>query len=114
MIENLEWQIWYEDGSTFSNDDGLPEESPPWGAVAIGQRARRHYQDALYSGAPWYVYRTDHGFWMELDDTGYLDCMVHHAKDVSAVRPGRYIRRDHFFATMKQVEAWIYSLECHG
>jgi len=105
---SVEWRIYYEDGSTFSSEDGAPETSPPWGVVAIGQRTEKKYQDALYSGSSWYVYRTDHGFWMELDETGYLDCMAHHAKDVSAVRPGRYIRRDVFRATMKAVEAWLH------
>lgn len=104
----MDWRIWYEDGSTFTNADGPPEASPPWGVIAIGQRTHGRYQDALYSGVPWYVFRADEGYWCEYDDGGFLDCMVHRAKDVTAVRFGRYTRRDRFQAVMREVGEWVY------
>ena len=108
MDSGLAWRVWYEDGSTFSNTDGMPEDSPAWGVVAIAQRTEGAYQDALYSGVPWYCFRTDVGYWVEVDNTGYLDLMVHNAKSVSVVRPGRYIARDVFFERRKALEAWLH------
>lgn len=32
------WRIWYDDGTTFTDDDGSPFEAPPLGVVCITQR----------------------------------------------------------------------------
>jgi len=94
----VRWRLFYDSGLTFGSSQGTPHESPGWGVVAIAQDTGQRYEQVLASGVPWYVYRTDWGHWQELDDTGYLDTMVHHAQDVSAVRPGRYMARDAFQA----------------
>jgi hypothetical protein len=74
--------------------------------VAIAQRVGAEYDNVLCSGVPWYVYRTDHGFWMELDQVGFHDILVNHADAVSAVRPGRYIRTDRFKEIMAAATEW--------
>ena len=102
----MTWRIWYEGGGTYDAAQGPPETSPAWGAVVIGQRTTA-YKSALFSGVPWFVYRTDYGFWVELDDTGLLDTLVHHAPAVQAVRAGRYIRSPEFWACVKAAEAWV-------
>lgn len=38
MSPGSEWRIWYTDGTTFSNKDGLPGEAPSAGVQAIAER----------------------------------------------------------------------------
>jgi hypothetical protein len=98
------WLLFYEDGSAFGWEDGAPHESPPWGAIVVGQRTRGQFKDVLYSGVPWFVYHDDHGCWMEHDDNGYLDVMVHKAHLVSAVRFGRWGLKPQFWHLVKQAQ----------
>jgi hypothetical protein len=103
---DYEWRLYYDDGTIFTNEDGPPEASPPWGVVVIAQRTERKHDKVLWSGVDWNVFRTDHGFWMELDDIGFHDIIVNKAHLVSAVRPGRYMRTDEFLELKKQAEEW--------
>jgi hypothetical protein len=107
-MSGLEWRLYYEDGSIFSNEDGPPEASPAWGVVVIAQRVGKQHNNILWSGVPWNVYRTDLGFWTELDDIGFHDILVNKAHLVSAIRPGRYMQTDRFMSIVKQAEGWVH------
>lgn len=82
------WKLWYEDGTTFSNTDGLQEQSPEWGVVCISQKNDGKdivWQDSVY------IYRTDRGYWSGHDWVGFVDQMVHYSHHVACVRVGRDI-----------------------
>jgi hypothetical protein len=92
----MTWRIYYEDGTTFSDADGAPHDSPPWGIVAIAQpTARKTFRACLYNG-PYFLFRTDWKCWLECDRDGLLDQLTHHTHLISCFRSGRYIRSDVF------------------
>lgn len=51
------WCAFYHDGSTFSNEDGGPENAPAVGVIAIVQRNRATMYQVL-SGEDFYIWRT--------------------------------------------------------
>ncbi len=110
----LEWRLYYEDGSTFGSNDGGPDESPVWGIVVIGQRTGDQYDKVLCSGVPWYVFRSDLGFWQELDVVGFHDVLFNNAHNVAAVRPGRYVPSDKFKESWKRAREWVNVSQCTG
>ena len=81
----MKWQIYYEDGSTFSDVDGEPCAAPGYGVLCLWQP-----RQPLYS-ADYYVYRTDYGSWVEVKLDGLIDHLVPHAPEVVAVKAGRAV-----------------------
>lgn len=100
------WRLYYEDGTTFSDADGQPHESPPWGVVAIGQpgAVERGGQPYMVGNGDWYLYRADLGYWHEVGDRGFDDHMAHFAHLIACVRKGRWMpREDEFKQLIKRV-----------
>jgi hypothetical protein len=62
------WVIFYDDGTTFSDEDGGPEQAPGLGVVCIACRAS--------NGTPhkfdWYYWHSKHGQWWGADIHGLL------------------------------------------
>lgn len=90
------WRIYYADGSVFGSDQGLPEDAPGFGVVAIAQ-----YGDRADPHAParevqhrwdFYFYEpTDRGgCWWGCDLAGLLDRLSHRLPTV-AVSQGRSV-----------------------
>lgn len=50
------WQVFYHDGSTFSDEDGGPDEAPATGVIAIVQRNRATKYQVL-AREDFYVWR---------------------------------------------------------
>jgi len=94
------WRLYYDDGSTFSDTDGEPHESPVWGCVAVSQPHVESTADkALVGNGDFYLYRSDLGFWYEVGDSGLVDQLSHFGHLISCVRAGRWMpRRDEFLA----------------
>lgn len=67
----MDWRIYYTDGSTFSSDDGVPEEAPGWGVVVIPQ-----YHDG----------------WWGHDLAGLLDCLARPGPNI--VMHGRTVSKE--------------------
>lgn len=68
----MEWRIFYDDGSTFSDEDGTPEQAPARGVIAIVCRdpvARW----VVCSRFDYYVWR---GEWFGVDIFGLFDYLV--------------------------------------
>ena len=95
------WRIYYED----TVYEGTPEQSPAWGVVAIAQRDV-DYDNVLCSGVPWYVFRKDLGYWVELDNIGFHDVLLTNVHNVSAVRPGRDIPTSQFKLIWAEAREW--------
>jgi hypothetical protein len=80
----LKWRFYYGDESTFSNEDGSPEEAPGSDVQIIIQEDPengRYFQ----SGSDYYVWRDDR--WWGVDIFGLFDFLV----DNSLVKFGRTI-----------------------
>jgi hypothetical protein len=64
----VDWVIYYDDGSTFSDVDGSPLEAPNKGVVCIAdrkQKATMHLHD-------WYYWHAKLGVWWGSDIHGLL------------------------------------------
>jgi hypothetical protein len=101
------WKLWYEDGSTFSSDQGEPNDSPVSGLLAVGQPGV-DYKDVVWN-ENFYIYRRDHGYWSGHDVFGLVDQVTHFAPVIGCVRAGR----DTANSTMKGV-ARAATIEVRG
>lgn len=64
-----EWRIYFDDGSTFSDEDGSPFEAPTTkGVVCIADRK----QNATMHAHGWYYWHSDLGVWWCSDVHGLL------------------------------------------
>jgi hypothetical protein len=89
----MRWCIYYEDGSTYSDTDGPPHESPPWGAVVLWQA---DVHPPVMVNADYLMFRTDLDHWTECGPDGLLDHITHYAHVISCVRPTRWIPTKNF------------------
>jgi len=97
----FKWRIYYEDGSTFSNADGEPEDSPAWGSVIVRDK------DKLLMGrnADYFLYDKKLKCWHqagEREDEGsvsvaLIDHLAHNVHNISCVRPARWVASDEAF-----------------
>ena len=115
----MKWRIYYGDGSTFSNQDGTPEDAPIANVQVI-------VQPHLMSGRYWqtmcdyYVYWSDH--WVGTDIAGVLDFLVdsgllqwgseidaavivQRAVNTGLVKLGRTLEKKRYYAILKQANA---------
>lgn len=88
------WRMYYEDGSTFSDTDGAPHESPEWGTVVI-----RDGDEVLFgANADYFLFRSDLGRWHQVGETevegsvsvGLIDHLTHYGHLITCVRPARW------------------------
>ena len=82
------WRIYYENGSTFSDTDGEPWESPAWGVVALAQPDA---DPPIMVNADWMMWRTDRECWEQCGSDGFDDHAVHHGHVVRCWRKTRWI-----------------------
>lgn len=94
------WTLWYSDGSTFTSQEGKPEDSPPWGVVLITQEVEN--MDMLAYQKDYFLYRTDWEQWIEVDNFGLMDHMIHNAHNISCVRGGRWMPTNEWKALQKR------------
>lgn len=91
----LNWRIYYGDGSTFSSDDGLPQDSPPWGVVAIVSRNGddpREISVMMGTGFDYFVW--DGVDWWGGDFVGLIDRLA--TRTAHVVCFGRTITTDQY------------------
>jgi len=92
------WRIYYDDGSTFSDDDGAPHEAPPFGFIcAVG------YDEtgARYIMHGWDHYCWDHAAqqWWGMDQHGLIDRLARNL--VYAYKQGRTVTKSRFQELMQ-------------
>ncbi len=63
------WQIIYADGTTFSDQDGNPEDAPGWGVLAVAQKDEL-VNAQIHHGSDFYCYAEQFGGWAGLDYFG--------------------------------------------
>lgn len=91
----LAWRAYYDDGSTFSSEDGEPSEAPPWGLLVVVQRDPEVGRFLTWHPEKGYfVWADAHGEWDVKDFTGLLDFLANFPGCV--VRFGRGVPNRHF------------------
>ena len=66
----MRWKIYYVDGSTFSSQDGGPEDAPGWGVAAIAQEDEI-VDTQIHHLRDFYCFAVEFGGWAGLDHYGF-------------------------------------------
>ena len=69
---DVDWRIWYEGGSSYSNLDGSPFDAPPDGVMVIAVRAPAIGRQ-LFANRDYYWWDTIESFWFGGDIFGLYD-----------------------------------------
>lgn len=99
-MKSINWRIYYEDGSTFTNLDGAPEDAPAFGMLMVVQtdpdvgRMIMHAWD-------WFFWREDDQQWWGADIYGLLDQMLHN-KPLKALKQGRNTQTSNYQAILQR------------
>lgn len=93
------WKVWYGDGSSFSDEDGLPEEAPGFNVQVITQENEQsgRYNQCLDD---YYIFRD--GRWFGVDFVGFLDYVVN---ELGAVKLGRTLTNEKFQKILELAES---------
>ena len=89
----MKWTIYYDDGSTHSDDNGWPKEDGIFGVQVIAQYSERVGRQTLH-GRDFYICIND--CWWGVDQFGLLDWILHKLHDVQCVVAGRMMPNDGF------------------
>ena len=98
-IEMGRWKIYYDDGSTFSSDQGSPEQAPSLGficAVGYDEEGNRY----IMHGYDHYSYDLESEQWFGSDIAGLLDRLLHNK--VFAYKMGRTLTKSAFREIMSR------------
>lgn len=89
-----DWKIYYEDGSTFDNTQGLPEDAPSFGVLCVVFPDEEVGRMVMH-GWDWFYYHKEDQNWWGADIHGLLDCLLHN-KPMKAVKQGRNTNADNY------------------
>ena len=93
-----EWRIYYDDGATFSNLDGEPDEAPPFGficAVGYDETGKRY----IMHGWDHYCWDKEAKQWWGMDQYGLIDRLARNL--VYAYKQGRTVTKTRFQEIMQ-------------
>ena len=105
------WKIWYADESTFSSDDGNPEDAPGLGVVVIGQEwdesGKRCFQAGTeiarnINGYDWYIVRD--GYWFATNLVGLTQYFAEPGFKV--VKVGQWVAPERYDRLMQAAIQW--------
>lgn len=105
-MADFRWRIYYDDGTTFDDNDGKPQDSPPWGAVVVAQpKAKGQARVLVGRNADYFLYNTKLRRFHQVGETeqeagvsiGLVDHLAHFAHQISCVRPTRWMADDQAF-----------------
>lgn len=82
------WLIHYADGSTFSGEDGSPDQSPVRDVKAVTD-----WPDSVQHSAEYYIYRSDLQKWWATTLDGVLYQLMRDPSVVGVVRKGTVRKR---------------------
>lgn len=101
----MSWRIFYEDGTSYGNDDGAPADAPACGVIAIGQVDDRG-QEVIIGAYPrecdWYWWRDDRWWGGKLD--GLLDAVMNCA--ATHAKAGRITDNDTYSRIAAEAAEW--------
>jgi len=93
------WRIWYDNDTTFGNEDGSPQLAPGRGVICIVQDDER--TGRLRLTGDYYIWQ--HGRWFAVDLFGLWDYLS--GKDWKCVKFGRFATYDRYAAICQRAEA---------
>lgn len=100
------YRLYYVWG-TYSDEDGEPFESPPWGVVVVAQPFAEQHDWVLQNGHA-YFYWPAIGEWSEVEnEVGERDQLASYAHAIQVVRYGRWIDRPTFSQIQKAAQEWV-------
>lgn len=99
MSVSWRWKLVYADGSTFTDLDGAPHESPVTGVLFLCQPAS---EPPILLNADWFMYREDHDEWTQCGSDGMVDHAVLYGHLISAFRKTLWVRSPDFKALWAQ------------
>ena len=91
------WKIFYDDGSSFSNEDGEPEDAPGVGAVVIADSVANYTAHRW----DWYYWRPSKGEWWGADIHGLLYQLCKNPRDTLAVKQGGMVTTQFYQKCMR-------------
>ena len=90
----MKWIIYYGDGSTWSDMDGWPEDSPHFNVQVVVVRDQDVGRRLIF-GHAWYLFKDD--LWFGVDDTASLIIQfLQDADKIRAVRAGMIVSPEAF------------------
>lgn len=95
-----DWRIYYDNGDTFDNADGTPEDAPPFGVLCIVFACKVNGRMVMH-GWDWYFYNEQEKNWWGADIHGLLDQLMWN-KPVRAVKQGRNTTETNWHDTMNR------------
>ncbi len=112
MTAPTRWCIWYQDGTTFSSDDGEPQDVPGSGIVVIAQDGGNH--DTPYAtageqwrtvfGYDWYIF--DKNRWFSTNMVGLVQYVTEPGCKI--VKVGRWVPHELYEKLRAEAAAWGY------
>lgn len=90
MLQQPNWKIFYDDGSTFSSEEGSPESAPAYGficAIGYDETGARY----IMHGWDHYHYDIDSQQWWGMDIFGLMDRLTRNK--VHAYKQGRTVTK---------------------
>lgn len=92
----MKWRIYYDDGSTFDNTQGKPEQAPPFGVLCIVAFNKDNGR-SIFHKWDFYYYNTTVENWFGCDMFGLLDQLCHdNTNALKAVKQGRTVSNKQF------------------
>lgn len=95
------WKIYYSNGSTFSYEEGGPENAPPFGVLVIATYWKG--ERCLLHGRDWYLYHNLEG-WFPFDLPGTLDHLMHEPMEWSCLKMGRTVNDETFHEALNRAD----------
>jgi hypothetical protein len=71
----MNWKVLYDDGSSFTDEDGSPNDAPAWGVVAA--ISTEDDIKALTEGDDYYYFNPLDDRWYGVDLVGLIDFLTH-------------------------------------
>ena len=97
----MKWRIYYIDGTTFSNDDGAPQEAPGARVAAVVQEDGT-VGVQIHRGCSFYVCDEQYGGWYGLDHFGFAQYLERPGYKV--IKLGEAMTTDGYRALLKQLQ----------
>ena len=97
------WIIWYADGTSYTNCDGLPHEAPRFDVLCIAAYSSDHGR-MIWHATDYYIWEDQWGGeWVSVDREGLSDYLDRPGKEKIRLR-GRHVPPKVFWAIYHQAD----------
>jgi hypothetical protein len=96
----MKWKVFYIDGSSFSNMDGVPQDAPGWGVLAVAQEDET-VGVLVHQGNNYYVFDEQYDGWYGLDDNGFAQYVAR--SGLKIVKLGESMSTERYKTMIKEI-----------